>query len=150
MTRPRIQIAVDAHDPHALCRFWAAALDYEIEDHHDQIVALAEQGHLSLDDEQVTIELDGRRVFATAAACVDPDGTGPRLLFQTVPEPKTVKDRIHIDVSPVAGSTRDEEVARILALGATRADVGQGDDVGWVVLADPEGNEFCLLRTRRD
>ncbi|MGI8751039.1 MAG: VOC family protein [Acidimicrobiales bacterium] len=67
----------------------------------------------------------------------------PGLLFVTVPEAKTVKNRLHLDFRP---DDRDREVDRMLALGATRADVGQGE-VSWVVLADPEGNEFCILRT---
>jgi hypothetical protein len=67
------------------------------------------------------------------------------LLFGAVPEPKTVKNRLHLDFRP---DDRDREVERMLALGATRADVGQGEE-SWVVLADPEGNEFCILRSRR-
>ncbi|MEA3218182.1 MAG: hypothetical protein QOJ19_4338 [Acidimicrobiia bacterium] len=70
------------------------------------------------------------------------------LVFVSVPEPKAVKNRIHIDVSPV-GCERDEEVERLIGLGARRADVGQGDQP-WVVLADPEGNEFCVLGRRAD
>jgi len=140
MTRPRIQIAVDAHDPHALCRFWAAALDYRIEDHHDQVLALVDQGLVSLEEE--TVEIDGRRAFATAAACTDPDGTGPRLLFQTVPEPKTVKDRIHLDLHLEGG--REELVDRLLGLGATKLWDGRQGPQTWVTLADPEGNEFCV------
>ncbi|MCU1692502.1 MAG: hypothetical protein JWM64_1593 [Frankiales bacterium] len=62
-----------------------------------------------------------------------------------VREPKTVKDRLHLDLR-ATDRTQAEEVERLLGLGATRADVGQGDDVSWVVLADPEGNEFCVLR----
>ena len=71
---------------------------------------------------------------------------GPSIVFVSVPEPKTVKDRIHIDVN---ATDRDqmEEVARIKELGATEVDVGQVN-VSWVVLADPEGNEFCVLRSR--
>ena len=71
----------------------------------------------------------------------------PVLTFARVPEAKTVKNRLHLDLNP---TDRDqaEEVRRLLDLGATRADVGQGD-AGWVVLADPEGNEFCVLATRR-
>jgi hypothetical protein len=69
-------------------------------------------------------------------------------MFVTVPEAKTVKNRIHLDVSP-AGCDQDEELARLLALGARPVDVGQGDSP-WFVLADPEGNEFCLLRRRVD
>ena len=73
-------------------------------------------------------------------------GSPVELVFVPVPETKAVKNRIHIDVNP---SDRDqaEEVERLLALGARHADVGQGD-VSWVVLADPEGNEFCVLSSR--
>jgi hypothetical protein len=69
----------------------------------------------------------------------------PGLLFVNVPEPKTVKNRLHLDFRP---EDRDGEVERLLALGAVRADIGQGDQ-SWVVLADPEGNEFCILSSRR-
>jgi catechol 2,3-dioxygenase-like lactoylglutathione lyase family enzyme len=73
---------------------------------------------------------------------------GPTLLFQLVADRKQVKNRIHLDVNP---TDRDQaaEVERIVALGARRIDIGQGD-VRWVVLADPEGNEFCVLGTRVD
>jgi catechol-2,3-dioxygenase len=70
----------------------------------------------------------------------------PTLLFAKVPEAKTVKNRVHIDVNPTDRSQK-EEVERIVGLGARPADVGQ-KDVSWVVLADPEGNEFCVLRSR--
>jgi hypothetical protein len=73
----------------------------------------------------------------------------PILTFVPVPEPKTVKDRIHLDLNP-SGCDQAEELERLLAIGARRADVGQGDDVTWIVLEDPEGNEFCLLRGRVD
>lgn len=68
----------------------------------------------------------------------------PGLLFMAVPEQKTIKNRLHLDFRP---DDRDVEVERLLALGATRADVGQGEQ-SWVVLADPEGNEFCVLGSR--
>ena len=75
-------------------------------------------------------------------------GAGPRLLFIEVPEAKEVKNRLHLDLRPAGGATRDEEVARLLALGATRLhDRRREDGRGWVVLADPEGNEFCVLRS---
>jgi hypothetical protein len=75
-----------------------------------------------------------------------PDGGHP-LIFLEVPEEKTVKNRLHLDLRPSAG-TRDEELARLLGLGATQvADLREGDGSGWVVLADPEGNEFCILRS---
>ena len=73
------------------------------------------------------------------------DETYPALIFVPVPEAKTVKNRLHLDLNP---DDRDREVARLEGLGATRADVGQGPDVTWVVMPDPEGNEFCVLRPR--
>src|SRR5207249_4385527 len=73
----------------------------------------------------------------------------PLLVFVPVPEQKSVKNRLHLDVNP-SGCDQAEELERLLALGARRVDVGQGDDVPWVVLADPEGNEFCLLARRVD
>jgi hypothetical protein len=75
-----------------------------------------------------------------------PPGSGPDILFLVVPEDKVVKNRIHIDVNPT-DLDQDEEVARLEQLGATRVDIGQGE-VSWVVMADPEGNEFCVLRSR--
>jgi predicted enzyme related to lactoylglutathione lyase len=70
-------------------------------------------------------------------------GTG--ICFMPVSDPKTVKNRLHFDLAP---DDQQAEVERILALGARRVDVGQGEAVGWVVLADPEGNEFCVLRPK--
>jgi catechol 2,3-dioxygenase-like lactoylglutathione lyase family enzyme len=70
------------------------------------------------------------------------DGVAPDLLFLRVPEPKTVKNRLHLDLRP---ADQAAEVARLEALGARRVDIGQGD-VSWIVLADPDGNEFCVLR----
>jgi len=75
-----------------------------------------------------------------------PGGGRPTLVFVPVPEAKAVKNRIHLDVNPT-GCDQEEELARLHSLGATDVDVGQGDQ-SWYVLADPEGNEFCLLRTR--
>ncbi|MFC4114032.1 VOC family protein [Nonomuraea zeae] len=70
----------------------------------------------------------------------------PTLVFVRVAEGKVVKNRLHLDVSPIDGST-EEEVARLLALGAAKVDVGQGNGRNWVVMADPEGNEFDVLRS---
>ncbi len=75
--------------------------------------------------------------------------TGHQLLFIEVPDARQVKNRLHFDLRPVDG-TRDEEVARLLAIGATQVDDQRevrGDGTGWMVLADPEGNEFCVLRS---
>jgi hypothetical protein len=140
---PTFQIAVDCADPHLLNRFWSAAVGYEMEDHHDQIVQLIADGLVTADD---TIELDGRLAFKAAAACRDPEGRWPRLLFQVVPEPKTVKDRIHLDLhfSPGDDDSREAQVARLIELGATKLWDGQQGPHRWVTMADPEGNEFCL------
>ena len=114
------ELCIDCTNPRQLASFWAEVLGWRIEN------------EASDDDE---IEL------------VDPDGGKPTLLFITVPEGKTVKNRLHIDVNP-RDREQAEEVERLLGIGATLADVGQGDDVTWVVMADPEGNEFCVLSRR--
>ncbi|UNO42732.1 VOC family protein [Streptomyces sp. MST-110588] len=111
------QIAVDAHDPAQLARFWARVLDWQV---------------LSEDPEEVVIGADER--------------TLPGLVFMPVPEGKAGKNRLHLDLAP---DDQAAEVARLLALGARRADVGQGPDVSWTVLMDPEGNEFCVLTPKK-
>ncbi|MFB7862109.1 MULTISPECIES: VOC family protein [unclassified Streptomyces] len=109
-------LVVDSHDLPAQARFWAAVLDWRI---------------LYEDEHEIVIGADERAL--------------PGMCFLPVSEKKTVKNRLHIDLTP---DDRDAEVERIIALGATRVDVGQGEDATWVVLADPEGNEFCVLRPK--
>ncbi|GGG48057.1 lactoylglutathione lyase [Kocuria dechangensis] len=116
MTSILSSVVVDSRDPAALARFWSAALGYAV---------------LEADEEGVTIG--------------PADGSWPVIDFVPVPEPKTVKNRLHLDLRADDGD-QASEVARLEALGARRADVGQGPEVSWVVLADPEGNEFCVLR----
>jgi hypothetical protein len=140
MTTPGFQIAIDCADPHALVRFWAAVTGHQVEDHSALVDKMLEAGHAGPDD---TVEVDGKLQWAEATACCDPTGKGPRLLFQKVPEPKTVKDRIHLDLH-FGPDQRDGEVERILALGATKLWDGQQGPYTWVTLADPEGNEFCV------
>ncbi|MBP2331082.1 putative enzyme related to lactoylglutathione lyase [Kibdelosporangium banguiense] len=77
-----------------------------------------------------------------------PNGRGPWLEFQNGHEPKTVQNRVHLDVRPLAGDDQQTEVERLIGHGARRADIGQGD-VPWEVMADPEGNEFCVLTPAR-
>jgi predicted enzyme related to lactoylglutathione lyase len=91
--------------------------------------------------------LDYRVVFEEPSEVVvaRDDDTYPALTFVPVPETKAIKNRLHIDLAP---DDRDAEVERLRGLGATLADVGQGPDVSWVVMADPEGNEFCVLSAR--
>lgn len=121
------ELAIDCVDPNGLARFWCAVLGYEV-----------------LDDEDGIVEI-GVRMAPADGNQVGP--MPPTLIFAHVPETKTVKNRLHIDVNPT-DREQDEEVRRLLVLGAQHVDVGQGD-ASWVVLADPEGNEFCVLSSRR-
>jgi hypothetical protein len=123
------EIVVDCHDPAAQAAFWAAALDYH--------VVLAEEGLVEIAPWQ--------REPADLAEQVRQAPGVPTLVFVTVPEGKEVKNRLHLDVSPIDRS-QQAEVERLVGLGARHADVGQGTQ-RWVVLADPEGNEFCVLRS---
>ncbi len=110
-------ITIDCAEPRRLADFWAQVLGYEVAYDED-------------DEEEVAIEA--------------PEGDCPALLFGRVPESKTVKNRIHLDLNP---DDQEVEVRRLEQLGATTVDIGQ-KDVTWVVLADPEGNEFCVLTPR--
>ena len=137
----RVQIAVDCADPHRLNDFWAAAMGYEVEaDHGERIEQMIAAGYATEDDATVH---NGNRVWRTAAACSDPEGRGPRLLFQQVPEAKAVKNRVHLDLH-VGQDRRDAEVERLVGLGATRLWEGSQGPMSWVTMADPEGNEFCV------
>ena len=119
----RIQcLCVDSSDPARLAAFWREALGWR-------------QTHA--EDDEVVLE---------PPAGSPEDGVAPDLLFLRVPEPKSGKNRWHIDLRP---EDQAAEVARLEALGATRIDVGQGPEVTWVVMADPEGNEFDVLRAFR-
>ncbi|MEV4466337.1 VOC family protein [Micromonospora echinofusca] len=126
MTSKFTELAIDCADPHGLARFWCAVLGYVVQDEDDEIVTIGSP-----------VVPEGRD---------RPGPVPPTLTFARVPEGKTVKNRLHIDVNPT-DTDRDEEVRRLLDLGARHVDVGQGDE-RWVVLADPEGNEFCVLADR--
>ncbi|MFD3518940.1 VOC family protein [Streptomyces sp. NPDC058653] len=121
------ELAIDCADPVGLARFWCAVLDYEVQDEDDGLVTI---GSPALPE--------GRNL---------PGPVAPTLTFARVPEGKTVKNRLHLDIN-ATDREQAEEVRRLLDLGARHADVGQGDDVDFVVLADPEGNEFCVLAGR--
>ena len=121
------EIVVDCHDPVAQAAFWAAALGYHVVGGEDGQVEIA----------------PWRREPPDLAEQVRHAPGVPTLVFVPVPEAKTVKNRLHLDLRPV-GVAHAAEVERLIALGARRADIGQGA-VPWVVLADPEGNEFCVL-----
>lgn len=125
MTSRFTELSIDAHDLRKLADFWCAVLGYTILEERDDIVEIG-AGALSP---------EGVRAAAPA----------PTIVFVPVPEGKTVKNRVHIDVNPI-DATQEEEVERVMMLGATKADIGQGN-VSWVVMRDPEGNEFCVLRS---
>jgi Glyoxalase-like domain len=117
-TGPVAAVVVDALDPPALARFWAAATGWAVVRSSGEVASLR-----------------------------DPLATGPFIEFIRVADPNPVKNRVHLDVAPYPDGQQAAEVARLRGLGATPADVGQGE-VTWVVLADPEGNEFCVLGPR--
>lgn len=119
------EIVIDCHDPRLLAEFWCAVLGYEI-----------------IDDTGQEVEIAG---WTPSKESTRQQPMPPTLLFVPVPDSKTVKNRLHIDASPF-DCERDAEVERLIGLGARRIDIGQGEQ-SWVVLADPEGNEFCVLRS---
>lgn len=143
------KLIIDTADAPRLADFWAAALEYEIEDAGPLIASLIEAGHVP---EEAVAEHGGKRMFRGYAAIRHPDdpydefsgiGKGRRLLFQDVPEPKTTKNRLHLDIHAEPGQL-DELVARLETLGASRVrEVDQGMAGHWWVMRDPEGNEFC-------
>jgi hypothetical protein len=139
-----LQITFDCADPHALARFWAAVLGTEVEDHHEFIGTMLDAGYAQPTE---VVLVDGRRAWAEAASCSDPQGRYPRMLFMVVPEGKTAKNRVHLDLHLDGGNTaqsRGAEVARITALGATKLYDGRLGPQEWVTMSDPEGNEFCV------
>jgi len=118
MTLAVSQLTIDAHDPEALARWWADALGWHF------------VWEPAPDDDEFEI--------------TPGDGSATAWLFIRVTDDKAVKNRLHVDLRPADDSDQATELARLLGLGATTVDIGQGD-VPWHVLADPEGNEFCLL-----
>ena len=106
-------VVIDCADPKRLAEFWKAVLDWRPIHQSEEVIVMA-----------------------------GPSGSGPTLIFLRVPEAKTVKNRVHIDINPV-GCTVEQEAERLVGLGAYRIDIGQGDQP-CVVMADPEGNEFCV------
>jgi hypothetical protein len=137
---PRVQITFDAADPHALVRWWAERLGLVVEENHDMIAGLLESGVVSEDD---VVRIDDRLFFADAVAAYDPDGAVPRFLFQRVPEPKSAKNRVHLDIS-VPPEDLEQETDAWVASGASLVEYRSYPGHQWAVLQDPEGNEFCL------
>ncbi|WP_405750672.1 hypothetical protein OHA19_16825 [Streptomyces sp. NBC_00012] len=143
------KVVIDSADPHAQAAFWGEALGYLVEDHSVLIERLLGFGAVP---EDVTLIAHDRRAWRDLAGVRHPDdpydkdsgaGLGRRLLFQRVPEAKTVKNRLHLDVH-AGPERRVAEVERLVGLGARvlREVAEQGGT--WTTLADPEGNEFCV------
>ena len=139
-----VQVTFDCADPDRLATFWAEVLGYRKQDPPPGFATwpefLAANG---VPEDQ----------WDSASAVIDPDGVGPRFFFQKVPEPKTVKNRMHLDVNVGGGLATpvaerkvrvDATAQRLLALGATRLGAHEQHGEYWIVMADPEGNEFCL------
>ena len=143
------KICIDCADPHRLAAFWAEALGYVPEDNAALIKHLLDTGAVPTD---AVVEIDGQPAWRDAAAIRDPDapvdpfsgsGRGGRVLFQVVPEPKAVKNRVHLDLH-VGPDRRDAVVARLTGLGGRVLWEGHEGPSSWVTMADPEGNEFCV------
>ncbi|WP_329186579.1 VOC family protein [Streptomyces sp. NBC_01428] len=143
------KLVIDAADPHAQADFWSAALGYTAEDNSALIEQLLGLGALPA---EATVDFHDRAAFRDLIAVRHPDdpydtergtGLGRRILFQRVPEPKTGKNRLHLDLHPGEGR-RDDEVERLRALGAAILRDVKEPSGAWVVMADPEGNEFCV------
>ena len=136
-----VQIAVDCARPHELADWWAEALGWEVEPQDEAFIRrMVAEGHAS---EEHTVRHRGALRWRSATALRSPDPGRPRVLFQAVPEPKTGKNRLHLDVH-VGPERREAEVDRLLAMGATELWRKSQGTYSWVTLADPEGNEFCV------
>ena len=116
------ELVLETLDPDALARFWCEVLDFVVLDREDD----------------GSLEIGPREGFG---------GAQPTIILSKTDEPRRAKSRLHIDVN-ATDRDQDAELERLLALGARRPDIGQTGEESWHVLADPEGNEFCLLRSR--
>ncbi|MEU4210475.1 VOC family protein [Streptomyces sp. NPDC026206] len=137
------QVTVDSADPHALADWWADALGWEVEPSDEAFIRrMIDAGHASEDD---TTTHRGVLVWKTGAGIRHPEGLdrAPRILFQLVPEPKTVKNRVHLDVRTGTDDPRSV-VERLIAKGATLLHEGRQGPYAWTTLADPENNELCV------
>ena len=136
-----VQIAVDCARPHELADWWAEALGWQVEPQDEAFIRrMIDEGHASEDQ---TVEHRGALRWRSATALRSPDPGRPRMLFQAVPEARTVKNRLHLDVH-VGPDQREAEVARLAGLGATELWRESQGPYSWVTLAGPEGNEFCV------
>ena len=139
-----VQVVIDCANPDRLAKFWAAALGYKVQDPPD--------GYSTWDEFLRAMKIP-EEDWNSASAVVDPEGKGPRLYFQRVPEGKVVKNRVHLDLNVGGGRETpmdkrklrvDAEAERLAGEGATKVRPIEQRGEYWVVMQDPEGNEFCL------
>jgi hypothetical protein len=135
------QVAIDCSAPHVLADWWAEALGWQVEPQDEAFIRrMVDEGAAT---EAETTRHRGALVWRAGAAITSPEPGRPRVLFQEVPEGKTVKNRLHLDVR-VGPERQEAEVARLTGLGATELWRGAQGPHSWVTMADPEGNEFCV------
>jgi catechol 2,3-dioxygenase-like lactoylglutathione lyase family enzyme len=139
MTR-RLQVAIDCQDPDRLAAFWGEVLEYRLAD--------PPPGYVTWSDFSRRVGVDLGEAWSKV---VDPEGLGPSLLFHRVPEPKVVKNRVHLDIrlaaqAPEETTARlvDAEVQRLVGLGASHVRTDDDETDYYAVMQDPEGNEFCV------
>lgn len=130
MTLRWYSTVIESADHRALARWWAEALGWEV--------------MFDTDEEAVLVPPWARDLGSKLAF----EQVPPGLVFVPVEHAKEGKNRLHLDFAPHTSQDREAEIERLVGLGAIRTDVGQGADVGWEVLADPDGNEFCVLSSR--
>jgi hypothetical protein len=139
-----IQVVIDCADPDRLATFWSAALGYKLQD--------PPQGYPTWEDWLRDMKIPEDE-WNSASAVVDPEGKGPRLYLQRVPEEKVVKNRVHLDLNVGGGRAEpmekrklrvDEEAERLVGEGARKVRPMEERGEYWIVMQDPEGNEFCL------
>ncbi|MFC3380443.1 VOC family protein [Couchioplanes azureus] len=139
------QVTVDSTDPHTQAEWWAETLGWQVEPQDEDFIRDMVAKGFATEDE--TLVFRGRLVWKTGAAIVHPEklpsGKPRRMLFNHVPEPKIVKDRIHVDVW-VGDEHRERVRDELVARGATFVQDGRQGPFTWCVMRDPEGNEFCI------
>lgn len=138
------QVVVDSADPHTLADWWAEAIGWAVEPSDEAFIRrMVAEGHATEDE---TTTHNGTLVWKVGAAIrpsAEPGEDKRRILFQHVPEAKTVKNRVHLDIR-VGGENVERELTRLTELGATFLHRGQQGPFSWATIADPEGNELCL------
>lgn len=139
-----VQVVVDCTEPHELAAWWATTLGWEVEPQDEDFIRrMIAEGHAGEDE---TTTHDGALVWRSGCAVVSPEaGPGrPRILFQQVPEGKTTKNRVHLDLRPGPDADLDAVRASLVERGAVRVGGGRQGPHTWVTFQDPEGNEFCV------